>query len=455
MAAESSLCEIFYGSRNKKDSEYRELVFAERHRQRGKHAKMRISNYRSIEISDSLDKNPSPVGFVQDKWVIPKVKRNLLRVAKHTHTLEPNTYINRHLSKELMDAIIKDPTIDIDVFSGSLEAANSFLRHGGFNRVEVIPINWVTDYVIILAQNTRTNKVKLVVNTPLGEAFPQEAVAHFLYYEVQKANGKAKLAINPNRIRVFKENRNLQDVFVNILKQEKLDPDIVMFGYKSNFEKMAEDMGFSYTGKCKGFDLCYSYMDFGGKKVLSVNIEPQLYGDRAGILAKAIQSLSNRKRAFIFVGTAGALSKDIPFGSYVVPSWHRHANQDPRLRINYENLAKDVLEETTYRDARLFKDNVGQVAIDSILYEDMGWVESNSKEHNSLRGASIVEQEGFGVISAAQAKGDHMFMVYRISDVPLRGEDFASTHLRLNRDDDLNRTQINLLHGAFHALNNP
>lgn len=445
-------CHLYYQfGHDVNGAKFYELVYNERHRSGKIWGKMRVTRARSVELSNDISKKFEPTRFLQDKWTVPTVKKNLNRLSNNKHTLDISKYINRHLSADLMNEIVKNEKIKIDVVAASLQDASNFLRGEHFDQLEVLPTHWVTDFNIILAYNSQTKEIRFVINVLGGDSYAQEAVAQVLYYRILSADGKKQISIRPDRIRVFREGQTPRDQFLETLKRDNLDPDIVVFGSKSELEKVLLAEGHLSIGKCDSATLCYRYYEIKGKKILSVSVEPQLFGNRAGELVRAVQSQNYRKRAFIFLGTAGSLSTEIGFGSYVVPSWHRHSEQRSTNQIQYENSALKVLKTQDFPSRMLFKDHVGQVAVDSILFEDFGWIESQAREASPF-GASIVEQEGFGVISAVAARNDKAYMVYRISDLPLSGEDFASTHLRLSNDEIMQNTMKALLEDALGSL---
>lgn len=448
-AAETS-CPFFYEYKiNSVRYRYETTVFKERHRSR-KGADMRISSKRSKILSDQLTRDISAIPVFQDKWIVPLVKKNLQRTSNHSHTLNLNDYINRHLSKELIDPILNDDKIKIDIISGSLKSAIAHLRSESFDRIEILPTYSATDYFLLLGYSSKTNETRLVINTLNGQSYLQEAVAQLLYYSVRDSAGKVK-TIDPKRVRVFSDGNRPKDIFLNILKKEKLDPDIVVIGQKTEISRWIKKEGRELKEKCEGVNLCFLYFEINGKKILSVSIEPYLYGDRSGDFVSAVQSIDPKRRAFIFIGTAGSLSNSIPLGSYVAPSWHRHSDHDSSVRIPYENHAIEVLNPSEFASVGVFKGQLGQVAVDSILYEDKGWMKVHAKEENN-EGASIVEQEGFGIIEAIQSRNDLAYMVYRISDSPVNGEDFSKKPETLQGGESLHSMQMNLIGSAIKEL---
>jgi hypothetical protein len=446
-----NLCPSFYAHPSTEiRTHFYRMVYSERNRNYKIFGAMRISRKRSLALSSYLKQSPISAPIVQDPWTVPQVLRNLQRLKFDEHTLNVEEYVNRHLSPELMETLIQNESIKIDVFAGTLENAYGHLKYQGFDLIEVLPARWVTDYVTLVAYNHTKNEFRFLINTLNGVSYPKEAVAQILYYRAKGVKKGKPSAINPSRLSVFRDGRSPSQIFNEILLKEKIDPDVVVFGYKSSLEKIAREAGIDFKENCQSRELCYSVFKFREKTVMAVNIEPHLFGDRSGELVKAVQKLSLRKRSFIFVGTAGSLDKKIPFNSYIVPTWRRQSDQDSQFQIPNNNLAVDVLNSDDPR-RRLYKGRIGQIAVESILFEDKKWTETHAKEFNP-HGASIVEQEGFDFFNAVEARQDHAFAVYRISDAPLEGQDFASIQQHLKSDDVLHDTQVQLLNAAIDQL---
>jgi hypothetical protein len=424
------------------------LVENERYLGRHSHTLMRVTSRRSIELTKKMMATDKPTHLEEDKWSVPIVKAQLTRANATTHTLDRNAYIERHFSQLTMNHLALDKNIKIDVIASTIEEAFAHLKSEQFDQIEILPQRLRTDFLLILAFNSETGEIRLVVNILNGIAYKQEVVAQLLYYTPKEPFVHP---IESYRIRILSNQVRPKDIFTRLLKKQDLNPDIVFFGYKTNFSKIAQDFGAIHVKSGEVRDLVYSVHLAKGQHVMSVNIEPQLFADRAGELVEAIQSLSKKKRTFVMVGTAGSLSPTIPFNSYVAPSHVRFIEGEKVNNIDYANGARALssLFPDSLRKMFFTDPNIGQISVNSILFEDMRWARTYSEKFNPGRGDSLVEQEGYGIIKAAQRRNDHLLMVYRISDLPLANESFATTNLQLSQDADLEKVQRALLEMAI------
>jgi hypothetical protein len=267
----------------------------------------------------------------------------------------------------------------------------------------------------------RENKKTVALQTLPGRSATLEAVANFLHYKLD-----GKFVISPARISVLEPLHSASGRLAEILKQAgAADVDAVFFGYSSNLEKVVTSMGGRRTVEMDKPDIFARVFEVGGKKILSIPVTPYAFGDRASEVLQGLEQALPKKRLVVAVGIAGTLKPEFEVDSYVIPRVMRHQDQT----VAFKNLAMDV--------ALPGHRNLQAESVDSILQETRSWY-----NRAISKGASLVEQEGYDLVTTAQKLGYPVAAVYRISDrVGMGVDDFNTIEFSYQPNERLTNWQ--------------
>jgi Phosphorylase superfamily len=354
--------------------------------------------------------------------VDPYVLEAAARAEKAGSTIEPNPYVERHFTPELMTFLLENPDVTIEVYEGRTGEALGHLARLGFKEIRELSDNPVTDFRKFTARKPDTGDVALVVVAFPGRAYEREIAAHFVYYNLDKPSGER---INPARVhhhRLDEADASKSD-FTATLERLGLDPDVVLMGNVEQIKAKLAERGIEPMSEVAAPSLYGVLYTINGKAVLSLKVEPYLYADRAGSFVSALQSRSTKRRAIIFTGTAGALDQSMEIGDLVAPGSFAQTDTLTRTPVaDVSNLATDILNELASArgpEGVYSGEKVSHGAVDTILFEDKDWFKAHEK-------MSIVEQEVAGIATAvaASSKLTRLFAFFRISDV-LGKQDFS------------------------------
>ena len=354
--------------------------------------------------------------------VDPYVLEAAKRAGKAGSTIEPNPYVERHFTAELMTFLVKNPGVTIEVYEGRTGEALGHMAKRGFTEIRELSDNPVTDFRKFTVRNAKTGNVALVVVGFPGRAYEREIAAHFVYYNLDKPVGER---IDPARVhhhRVDEADAAKSD-FTATLERLKLDPDVVLMGNVEQIKAKLAERGIQPASEIAAPSLYGVLYTINGKGVLSLKVEPYLYADRAGSFVSAIQSRSTKQRAIIFTGTAGALDQSMQIGDLVAPGSFAQTDALTRTPVaDASNLATGILNDlASARGAEgvYSGEKISHGAVDTILFEDKDWFKAHEK-------MSIVEQEVAGIATAvaASSKLTRLYAFFRISDV-LGKQDFS------------------------------
>ena len=354
--------------------------------------------------------------------VDPYVLEASERAAKAGSTIEPNPYVERHFTPEVMTFLLEHPDVNIDVYEGRTGEALGHLARLGFKEIRELSDNPVTDFRKFTARKADTGAVALVVVGFPGRAYDREIAAHFVYYNLDKPLEKR---IDPTRVRHHRldEAGAAKSEFTATLDRLKLDPDIVLMGNVEQIKAKLGERGIQPASEVAAPSLYGVLYSIKGKAVLSLKVEPYLYADRAGSFVSALQTRSSKQRAIIFTGTAGALDQSMEIGDLVAPGSFAQTDSLARTPVaDMTNLATGILGElaSARGDTGVYSgETISHGAVDTILFEDKEWFEA----HKTM---SIVEQEVAGIAAAvaASSKQTRLYAFFRISDV-LGRQDFS------------------------------
>lgn len=431
---------------------YNKLVSAERSTATNSKAYYRITSAASMDLSVS-PLRASKENFTNDSDLVQSVLSHRSRWSeKKLHTLQVNKYIERHLSQRLMKFLSKNPDIKIDILQSDPLGIRTYLNSQGYDQTDVLPANGLTDFDVVIGLNTSTGELKLALGVLEGESYLREAAANLTYYYF-KEPGAGAFAISPQRISVLRSHKTAREIFKNILTKNAIDPDVVILAYATNFEEGLAASGISPKSRFSDRQLSGRTYTIQGRSILSVNIEPELYGDRAGDFIRALHDVSPRRRAVIVIGSAGSLLASIRVNDFVIPE--NFAMRDGIENITWshtQNLALNTRIPRANFEPRIFRsEGCSQATVSSILFEDEEWAKKNSLEY-SPDGAAVVEQEGFGLATAAQETNALFWAAYRIVDEPLNNLDFSIHHSSRHLWHTLFQLQMKFLESALQAL---
>ncbi|MBI3299519.1 MAG: hypothetical protein HYZ75_15250 [Elusimicrobia bacterium] len=357
-------------------------------------------------------------------------RRRYAASGRHTFSIRP--YIQRKFTPSLLAFLAAHPDVGVRIYAGSEQAGLSALAKDGFTeRIALESTRW-TNFSKVLARDPATGKTALALLAPAGRSYKRSLSAHFLYTYPDAPPG---WPLDPARIRVFDAGAPAAVDFAAVLAEEGLDPDVVVIGNPEQLHGKVAELGAAggkpWIGRVGGFrrpELAGTVYAVGERRVLSVKIDPYLYGDRAGELVRAAAARSTKPRTIIFTGTAGSLGGEVGLRDVVVPgSFARTDGTVGRLVSGARNLALDLFR-------RLGLDRLSGVhldtphgSVDSILFEDAAWLRSHGDGPSPLE---TVEVEAADVAEAAAATGSRFYLFLRVSDVLDSPQaDYAKTDL--------------------------
>lgn len=255
----------------------------------------------------------------KDANLLEVVKTSAENTRAKKPPMDPNSYIHRHFTPATMDFLLTHTKVPIYVLEGSVNDLLAFTKQGGFQQLNRMADNPSTDFVKYMARE-ETGNTCLLILAASGDSYRREVVAHFSHYQDKK---KRQFALE--RIHLMRLGPNTaQDEFAGVIKTEQLNQVRVLALGK--VDNLRQELALRYKiypvrRIRSSFPPLFGWLyTINNMEVLSLKIEPGLYAGRAGEFLEALKKSGAPVQNIVFVGTSGAIDKNLQKGDLVAPS---------------------------------------------------------------------------------------------------------------------------------------
>ena len=360
----------------------------------------------SIDVTGLRAADPGYKEVKHDRDVLDSAQRT----AEMKPPMEPNAYINRHITPSTMTFLFENPDVHVFVLEGSVNDLLAFTVAQKYTALTRLEDNAKTDFIKYTAHDPSTGRACVMVLAPSGDAYRREVLAHFTHYR----GGEHR--IDPGRIHLMQLHPDQADHEFDDALRAIGAVDAVVFGKVDEFGTTLAERGIGPARVIRSVTppLFGKIYQIQGKRVLSIQIEPGLYASRAGAFMKVLLRQNTGMMSLLFTGTSGAVDPQFQVNDLVAPTTFSSVNGlEQHLTPNIDNLATGVLdrmqktstdERTVAGEGRLpgvFTERVNHGAVESILLEDAGWLATHGPKAQAHDPLSIVEQEVASLIQAS------------------------------------------------------
>ncbi|WP_129661502.1 phosphorylase family protein [Bacteroides fragilis] len=330
------------------------------------------------------------------------------RAKSEGHTLDENSYVERHFTPSVMKFLTDNPSLDIEIYEGKTTQAFGDLVRLGYTQITPFSRNANTDFQQFMATNPVSNESSFVIVGFPGKSYQLEIAAHFMYYNPP---------VNPLRIShhvLKKEDASVDDFMptLGLLPEVPCTQVIIQMGNVEEVKSHLKEKEIEPVKEVVAPNFYANVFVINGAMMVSLKIEPYLYADRSGSFLEAVKrKFTGKPITVIFTGTAGALDPAMKVGDIVAPKEIHQADDLTAKKVEITNHAHHLLSLPEYKaESGIFADGQQHGAVDTILFEDEVWFET----HKSL---AIVEQEVAHLAEAVKDTEIKLYAFFRISDV--------------------------------------
>lgn len=156
------------------------------------------------------------------------------------------------------------------------------------------------------------------------------------------------------------------------------------------------------------------------KMIMSCNISPNFFGDRAGCLVEALIPL--RLKSILLTGTSGALKSDLPIGRVLLPKTILDSDSnDFQFQTDFFGNS-DFMESLSEEVRANYSETEFNMGVDSPIVESERFIETLVKNELDI---SSVDCEAQFISRVIKDKGIRFFPYFRVSDNPVKGQSIS------------------------------